>query len=100
MPKTASAAGKPPDIRMGAVMKTKRTFICCAIAAVIGTALLVGCDKKNDSIAQAEKQDVAQGVPAPGIEETKAIAEEAFIYGLPLVMNYAVMYEYAVDTKS
>jgi len=29
--------------------------------------------------------------------ETKAIAEEAFIYGLPLVMNYAVMYEYAVD---
>jgi hypothetical protein len=32
--------------------------------------------------------------------ETKAIAEEAFIYGLPLVMNYAVMYEYAVDKKS
>jgi hypothetical protein len=70
------------------------------MAAVIGTALLAGCDKKNDSIAQAEKQDVAHGVPAPGIEETKAIAEEAFIYGLPLVMNYAVMYEYAVDAKS
>jgi hypothetical protein len=32
--------------------------------------------------------------------ETKAIAEEAFVYGLPIVMNYAVMYEYAVDTKS
>jgi hypothetical protein len=31
--------------------------------------------------------------------ETKAIAEEAFIYGLPLVMNYAVMYEFAVDAK-
>jgi hypothetical protein len=31
--------------------------------------------------------------------ETKDIAEEAFIYGLPIVMNYAVMYEYAVDTK-
>jgi hypothetical protein len=29
--------------------------------------------------------------------ETKAIAEEGFIYGLPIVMNYAVMYEYAVD---
>ena len=29
--------------------------------------------------------------------ETKAIAEEAFIYGLPIVMNYAVMHEYAVD---
>jgi hypothetical protein len=45
-------------------------------------------------------KDVAAGSTAPGIEETKAIAEEVFIYGLPLVMYYAVMYEYAVDTKS
>src|SRR6476646_5491915 len=29
--------------------------------------------------------------------ETKTIAEEGFIYGLPIVMNYAVMYAYAVD---
>jgi hypothetical protein len=32
--------------------------------------------------------------------ETKAIAEEGFIYGLPIVMNYAVMYEYVVDKNS
>src|SRR5437764_2173177 len=32
--------------------------------------------------------------------ETKAIAEEGFIYGLPIVMNYAVMYEYSVDRNS
>src|SRR5213595_3210671 len=32
--------------------------------------------------------------------ETKAIAEEGFIYGLPIVMNYAVMYEFAVDRTS
>jgi hypothetical protein len=32
--------------------------------------------------------------------ETKAIAEEGFIYGLPIVMNYAVMYEYAVDKSN
>jgi len=29
--------------------------------------------------------------------ETKTIAEEGFIYGLPIVMNYAVMYAYAID---
>src|SRR6476659_10618323 len=29
--------------------------------------------------------------------ETKAIAEEGFIYGLPIVMNYGVEYEYSVD---
>ena len=33
-------------------------------------------------------------------EETTKIAEEAFIYGFPMVMGYGVMYEYAVDTKS
>ncbi|WP_247390029.1 MULTISPECIES: DUF1254 domain-containing protein [unclassified Bradyrhizobium] len=36
----------------------------------------------------------------PDIHEAKAIAEEGFIYGLPIVMNYAVMYEYAVDESS
>jgi hypothetical protein len=35
---------------------------------------------------------------APSLEETEAIAEEGFIWGLPLVMNYAVMHEFAVDT--
>jgi hypothetical protein len=32
--------------------------------------------------------------------EAKALAEEGFIYGLPIVMNYAVMYEYSVDKDS
>src|SRR5258708_6212920 len=32
--------------------------------------------------------------------ETKAIAEEGFIYGLSIVMNYGVMYEYSVDKNS
>src|SRR5208282_5538350 len=32
--------------------------------------------------------------------ETRAMAEEGFIYGLPIVMNYAVMYEYVVDRNS
>jgi len=29
--------------------------------------------------------------------ETTAVAEEAFIYGFPLMMNYRVMYEYFID---
>src|SRR6195256_6177568 len=36
----------------------------------------------------------------PGFFGAKAIAEEGFIYGLPIVMNYAVMYEYSVDRNS
>jgi hypothetical protein len=46
------------------------------------------------------KNNLANGVAAPSIAETKAIVEEGFIYGLPIVMNYAVMYEYAVDRNS
>jgi hypothetical protein len=50
----------------------------------------------------------AKSVPAsaqtkaewPNLIEAKAIAEEGFIYGLPIVMNYAVMYEFSVDTKN
>jgi len=34
------------------------------------------------------------------LSETRAIAEEGYIYGLPIVMNYAIMYEYAVDKSS
>src|ERR1700731_108183 len=36
----------------------------------------------------------------PGFFAAKDIAEAGFIYGLPIVMNYAVMYEYAVDPSS
>ena len=73
-----------------------RWTLLCAVAV----AMLAACGKKDDPVAQAAKQDVAAGVPAPGIAETKAIAEEAFIYGLPLVMNYAVMNEFVVDKNS
>ncbi|GGH41606.1 Uncharacterized conserved protein [Cribrihabitans marinus] len=33
-------------------------------------------------------------------KEAKAIAEEAAIYGLPMLMNYSVMYQFAIDQES
>lgn len=36
----------------------------------------------------------------PGIIEAKDIAEAGFIYGLPIVMNYGTMYEFAIDRNS
>ena len=73
-----------------------QSIVLCAGMAT----LIAGCAKKDDPIAQAVQQDKASGVAAPGIAETKAIAEEAFIYGLPIVMNYAVMNEFSVDKNS
>lgn len=72
----------------------------CIALGLLTLAFAAGCAKQNDPIAQADKKDAATGVPAPGIAETNAIAEEGFIYGLPLVMNYGVMYEYAVNRDS
>jgi hypothetical protein len=69
------------------------TSLACAAAVVL---FIAGCSSKNDPISEAEKGEKNR----PGIAETKAIAEEGFIYGLPIVMNYAVMYEFCVDKDS
>ncbi len=80
--------------------KTKQRIIQLALASAVIAAALIGCEKKGDAISTAERTDKKAGVAAPGIEETKAIAEEGFIYGLPIVMNYAVMNEFCVDKNS
>jgi hypothetical protein len=56
------------------------------MAAVMTTLALVG------AVAQPGRAELAPG-------EAQQIAEEAFIYGLPMVMNYAVFYEYFVNTS-
>ena len=84
----------------------KRTLLACTIGATIVAALVGGCSKKEDPITQAQQQAAPASAPAsaaapgPGLAEVKAIAEEGFVYGLPIVMNYAVMYEYIVDKNS
>src|SRR5438067_13667281 len=71
-------------------MKIKTSnAVALTLLCVLAATLVTGCEKKS-----------ASGVAAPSLEETRVIAEEGFVYGLPIVMNYAVMNEYAVDTKS
>ena len=65
--------------------ESRNGFTRIALCGLIVLALAAGC-AKDDSITKAEKKDAVK----PGIAEVKAIAEEGFIYGLPLVMNYAV----------
>src|SRR5438128_7127784 len=86
--------------KKGTMRTTKRTFISAALAGAIATTLLIGCNKKGDAISSAEQADKKASIAALGIAETKAIAEEGFIYGLPIVMNYAVMNEFCVDKNS
>jgi hypothetical protein len=80
--------------------KSKPIFLFCALCCAFTVALFTGCATKGDPINAAGQADKKAGISGPGIAETKAIAEEAFIYGLPIVMNYAVMNEYCVDKNS
>jgi len=82
------------------MIRTAQTFFNGALYGFMALALLAGAGARADTISTAEKADKTAGITAPGIAETKAIAEEAFIYGLPIVMNYAVMQEFAVDKDS
>jgi hypothetical protein len=70
-------------------MISKRDLLRSVAAAAIAAAM-------------AESGPVAAETKAewPSLLEAKDIAEEGFIYGLPLVMNYAVMQEFAVDKNS
>src|SRR5580693_2625281 len=71
-----------------------------AVLLVAATTLIASCGKKDDAISQAEKKDVAKGIAAPGIVETKAIAEAAYIYGFPMIAAYKALYQFNVDKSS
>ncbi|AQQ71450.1 hypothetical protein SMSP2_01824 [Limihaloglobus sulfuriphilus] len=75
---------------------TKHKLFAGALATAVAVTLFTSCAAKDDAVSEAKKS----GKVRPGIAEIKAIAEEGFIYGLPIVMNYAVMQEFSVDTNS
>jgi len=82
-------------------MDTAKNFLFISVlCCVIAVTLFSGCSKEGDPISEANKADKMAGITAPSIDETKAIAEEGFIYGLPIVMNYAIMNEFVIDKNS
>jgi hypothetical protein len=95
-----SLSPKKANLEKKQMSRPGQKIVIGALYSFIALALLAGCDKKDDAISIAEQADKEVSISAPGIAETKRIAEEAFIYGLPIVMNYAVMNEFSVDKNS
>ena len=52
------------------------------------------------AVAKSGSVRAETGTGRPGFFKAKDIAEKGFIYGLPIVLNYGVMYAYAVDRSS
>src|SRR5271165_1265256 len=75
----------PTDTRSSTLIG-KRDLLVATAAATLGAAA-----SSRSARAQADR---------PGIVGAFETAEAAFVFGLPIVMNYAVMYEYAVDRTS
>jgi hypothetical protein len=70
-------------------MLTKRELLrSAALAALVATTM-------NPALVSAQTD-----ATRPGFFGSKDIAEAGFVYGLPIVMNYAIMYEYAIDRNS
>ena len=65
-----------------------------AMAGAFALAVLTAGSKTEASATPATETDSLT------VEQFKALGEEGYIYGLPLVMNYAIMNEYAVDKNT
>ena len=83
----------------GTMKTTESAFISSALAGAIAVTILTGITTLT-TVRAADLTPADSSAVVLTKEETKAIAEEGFIYGLPIVMNYGVMYEYAVDKNS
>jgi hypothetical protein len=57
-------------------------------------AALVLASVSAPSLSQQPQQS------ALAVRELQAVAEEAYLYGFPMIVNYKVMYEYAIDRSS
>jgi len=60
-------------------------------------ALAAGCQKQAPETASQAPADAAA---APSLEEVRAIAKEAYIYGFPMVDSYRIQNSYFVDTAN
>ena len=79
---------------------SKRFRIVSGLCGLVGLTMLTFAQVRADAVSTAAQADKLAGITPPGLAKTRAIAEEGFIYGLPIVMNYAVMHAYAIDRDS
>ncbi|MEZ5565006.1 MAG: DUF1254 domain-containing protein [Gammaproteobacteria bacterium] len=79
-----------------------------ATASLLAVLALSACNNPADTSTMATADTKATHATTTSATEAdglttaqfKAIGEEGYIYGLPLVMNYAIMNEYAVDKNT
>jgi hypothetical protein len=82
------------------MIKVRRLVYKAGLCGAVALAFLIGVSQRNEAVMPQVQQPIATSPPAPSLEEFQAIAEEGYIYGLPIVMNYGVLYDYIIDKNS
>ena len=65
-------------------------------ASAIALVIVSACAGSGDSISTAEKAEKSK----PDFAQTRAIAEEAYIYAFPMIAAYKALYQFNVDKTS
>jgi len=77
-------------------MHTRRhAFLAAPLLGALAATLLPACKSKGD-----EATDETKEARRPGIHATRDIAEEAYVYGFPMIAAYKALYEFNVDKES
>src|SRR6516162_6135889 len=71
------------------LLKARAAAAWTARLATLGASIVV---LQNEAAARAQQ-------PAQ-VRAAQAIAEEAYLYGFPMIVNYKVMYDYTIDRAS
>lgn len=62
---------------------------------LVATTYCNGCKKERDVVIPVPMETT--DVTAPNVGDAKSIAEEAYIYGFPMLAGYKALYEFNVD---
>ena len=73
-----------------------KTFKLMTLLLSLLFLALTAC-KSKDAATHPEAETATSAVT---IDDVRAIAKEAYVYGFPMVMNYKTMYQYAIDKQS
>jgi hypothetical protein len=71
-------------------MTTKKFLKLCALTAAF---FLASCSEENET-------EASEAMPALSAGEARVIANEAYIYGFPMVMGYKTLYNYVIDKEN
>ena len=78
-----------------------RLLIGTASAFALSIVLQTGCASHGTAPKHSTGGSSNEALPArAGLFESKEIAQEAYVYGFPLIANYKAMFEFTIDTVS